>query len=96
MISAMEPDTENTDENVRSATATAFAAIASALGIDQRPLNFLTAACRSTSVLTRHTGINIVQQIASMMATGIPHFGDLVRLHTTNKTSYNLVTDHTY
>jgi hypothetical protein len=88
MISAMRQDIENTDENVRSATARAFAAVASALGIDPL-LPFLTAGCRSkTSWQGRHTGINIVQQTAIMMGWAIPHIRDLVEIVSAAKATF--------
>ncbi|KAH8921599.1 ARM repeat-containing protein [Atractiella rhizophila] len=68
MISTMRPDIDHVDEYVRNTTARAFSVVASAL------------VCKSKkSWQARHTGINIVQQIAIMMSCAVlPHLKNLV------------------
>ena len=59
----------------------AFAVVASALGIPSL-LPFLKAVCRSKkSWQARHTGIKIVQQIAILMGCAVlPHLKSLVEI----------------
>ncbi|MCL7035560.1 hypothetical protein MKW94_001225 [Papaver nudicaule] len=71
MIAAMRPDIDNIDEYVRNTTARAFSVVASALGIPAL-LPFLKAVCQSKkSWQARHTGINIVQQIAILIGCAV-------------------------
>lgn len=79
MISTMRPDIDHVDEYVRNTTARAFSVVASALGVPAL-LPFLKAVCKSKkSWQARHTGIKIVQQIATLMGCGIlPHLRGLV------------------
>jgi splicing factor 3B subunit 1 len=81
MIYAMRPDIDNKDEYVRNTTARAFAVVASALGIPSL-LPFLEAVGKSKkSWQARHTGIQIVQQIAILMDSAIlPHLQNLVEI----------------
>lgn len=79
MISTMRPDIDHADEYVHNTNARMFSAVASALGIP--PLfPFLKAVYHSKkSWQARHTGIQIVQQIAIMMGCAVlPHLRNLV------------------
>ena len=62
-------------------SCSAFAVVASALGIPSL-LPFLKAVCRSKkSWQARHTGIKIVQQIAILMGCAVlPHLKSLVEI----------------
>ncbi|KAI0739987.1 armadillo-type protein [Daedaleopsis nitida] len=79
IISTMRPDIDHADEYVRNTTACAFSVVASALGI-RSLLPFLKDVCRSKkSWQARHTGIRIVQQMATMMGCAVlPHLRNLV------------------
>mmetsp|Transcript_11968 Transcript_11968/g.18006 ORF Transcript_11968/g.18006 Transcript_11968/m.18006 type:complete len:1263 (-) Transcript_11968:486-4274(-) len=79
MIATMRPDVDHADEYVRNTTARAFAVVASALGVPSL-LPFLKAVCRSKkSWQARHTGVKIVQQIATLMGCAVlPYLKDLV------------------
>jgi len=81
MIATMRPHIDAPDEYVRNVTARAFAVVAGALGVSQL-LPFLKAVCRSKkSWQARHTGIKIVQQIASLMGCAVlPYLNDLVEV----------------
>lgn len=79
MISTMRPDIDHADEYVRNTTARAFSVVASALGIPAL-LPFLKAVCGSKkSWQARHTGVKIIQQIATLMGCAVlPHLKGLV------------------
>jgi splicing factor 3B subunit 1 len=79
MITAMRPDVDHEDEDVRNATSRALAVVASSLGIPEL-LPFLRALCRSKrSWAARHTGSKIVQQTAILMGAAVlPHLSALV------------------
>ena len=79
MITTMRPDIDHADDYVRNTTARAFSVVASALGIPAL-LPFLKAVCKSKkSWQARHTGVKIVQQIATLMGCAIlPHLRNLV------------------
>ena len=79
MIATLRPDIDSVDEYVRNVTSRAFAVIASALGVPSL-LPFLKAVCQSRkSWYARHTGIKIIQQIASLMGCAIlPYLKELV------------------
>jgi len=81
MIATMRPDIDNPDEYVRNTTARAFAVVASALGISTI-LPFLRAVCQSKkSWYARHTGVKIVQQIATLMGCAVlPYMRHLVMM----------------
>jgi splicing factor 3B subunit 1 len=78
MIAVMRPDIDHQDQDVRNTTASAFAVVSSALGI-QVLLPFLKAVCKSKKWQARHTGIKIVQQIAVLVGPAVlPHLKQLV------------------
>ena len=79
MIAVMRPDIDSADEYVRNITSRAFAVVASALGIASI-LPFLKAVCLSKKTWqARHTGVKIIQQIATLTGVGIlPHLQSLV------------------
>ena len=79
MIATLRPDIDAVDEYVRNVTSRAFAVIAGALGVPSL-LPFLKAVCQSRkSWQARHTGVKIVQQIASLMGCAIlPYLKELV------------------
>jgi splicing factor 3B subunit 1 len=81
MIATMRPDIDNPDEYVRNITSRAFAVVASALGVPAL-IPFLKAVCQSRkSWQARHTGIKIVQQIATLMGCAVlPYLRDLVEI----------------
>ena len=87
MIATMRPDVDHPDEYVRNTTARAFAVVASALGVPAL-LPFLKAVCRSKkSWQARHTGVKIVQQIATLMGCAVlPYLKELVDIFTSNLT----------
>lgn len=68
-------------QRVAVPVCSAFAVVASALGIPSL-LPFLKAVCRSKkSWQARHTGIKIVQQIAILMGCAVlPHLKSLVEI----------------
>jgi splicing factor 3B subunit 1 len=79
MIATMRPDLDHADEYVRNTTARAFAVVASALGVHSM-LKFLGAVTTSKkSWQARHTGIRIVQHIATLLGVGVlPHLTQMV------------------
>ncbi len=81
MIATMRPDIDNPDEYVRNITSRAFSVVASALGVPAL-IPFLKAVCQSRkSWQARHTGIKIVQQIASLMGCAVlPYLRELVEI----------------
>lgn len=81
MISTMRPDIDNPDEYVRNITSRAFSVVASALGVPAL-IPFLKAVCQSRkSWQARHTGIKIVQQIATLMGCAVlPYLRELVEI----------------
>ncbi|KAF5193644.1 splicing factor 3B subunit, partial [Thalictrum thalictroides] len=81
MITAMRPDIDNIDEDVRRRTAKAFSVVASSLGISA-VLPFLKAVCQSKkSWQARHTGIWMVQEIAILVGCAVlPHLRHLVEI----------------
>lgn len=81
MISTMRPDIDHQNEFVRNTTARALAVVTSALGIPSM-IMFLKAVCGSKkSWEARHTGIKIIQQIATLMGVAVlPHLNDLVEI----------------
>lgn len=79
MITALRPNVDHNDLHVRNATARALAVVALALSIPS-VLPFIKAVCKSTkSWQARYTGCKMVQQVATMLASGVlPHLPGLI------------------
>ena len=79
MITALRPNVDHNDLHVRNATARALAVVALALSIPS-VLPFIKAVCKSQkSWQARYTGCKMVQQVATMLASGLlPHLPGLL------------------
>lgn len=79
MITALRPDLDHVDENVRMTTAKSLSVVGAALGT-QLIIPFLKAVCQSKkSWQARHTGLRTIQQLALILGCSVlPHLNSFM------------------